>query len=778
MLTDNEISGILSEVRNRLMNNDDGDLTDIRQENLNYYRGELDGTERPGYSQYVTREVMEAIEWALPSLLRAFTSGDKVVMFDPVGPEDEQQSDQETDIVNHYLLKENNGFLTFYEWFKDALMYPNGYAKIYTEDSETSTSQNYKGLTGPQLAQIDQDEELEIVESSTYTRAIPTPQSIAGVELYDVKVRRTVTEPVLRFESIPPEQVLVDNNLASASLDDAEIVCHRQQRSKSWLLEAGYDEGKLEEAGTESDHEWNTERTNRLWSQDESPDAGEDVDASMAKYWLEEWYIKIDCDEDGIAETRKIDTIGGVVFENIEYDYQPIVSLSSIPMSHKHAGMSLADLIKPIQQLSTFFSRGINDNVARINNPRKYVAEGALSDEGLTLDQLLDINSDAILVKQPGMIEPEQHQPVINELLMARQDLEAQSKVRTGVAPELSLKPEVLQQSTAGAFANALQEASQRIEMIARIFAETGVKDAMIKAHRQVKEYQSVSKAMKIRGQWIESNPSDWMDRRNVSVNVGLGFNNKEKQIGVLMQVLGIQKEGMAIGLADPKKIYNTLEQLVEAAGLKSVDRYFNNPTTTPPQQPQVDPMAQVAQAQVRSLDADIQRKGAETQAKIQMDQMAAQAKAQKDMAELQFKGTKEQVDAQLAREKMQLAAANDAQELELKRASTGAEVKLKGAQTMKTAEEARGQDIENDAVESGIQELVEGGGIEELQARADQAEQKVVSISEAKEGPKDIQITRTETGLEGVITDAEGNERRVVVNSTENGMAGTVEGE
>jgi len=124
-------------------------------------------------------------------------------------------------------------------------------------------------------------------------------------------------------------------------------------------------------------------------------------------------------------------------------------------------------------------------------------------------------------------------------------------------------------------------------------------------------------------------------------------------------------------------------------------------------------------------------------------------------------------------------------QRLAIDQATAQADIKLKGAQTMKTAEEARAQDIENDAVESGISDLVEGGGIEEMQARVEQAEQlqsdseqKCIELEAQPHGPKVITVTRTEEGLVGVIVDAEGNERKAVVNSTEDGMIGTVEAE
>lgn len=625
-MNDSELKAHLSKIRKRMINDADSELSSIRQKSLNAYSGEKYGNERDSRSQYVTMEVFEAIEWALPSLLRTFTAGDKIVVFDPVGPEDVAQSEQETDIVNHYILNENDGFLTFYEWFKDALMYPNGYAKIYTEQKEKSVTEYYEGIDAVQLSMVAEGEGVEILEATQ------------NGELFDIKIKVTTEEPVLRFEAIPPEQVLIDNDHNRLSLEGCQAICHKVQRTKSYLLQAGYDPKKLELATAEEDEEWNDERINRLDTEDEYPDGAEDHEANKV-YWLEEWYVHVDYDGDGIAEQRKIDYIGGEIFENVEYDYQPICALSCIPMTHRHSGMSLSDVMRPIQELSTFFRRGINDNIAQIVEPRKYVSEQGLTDDGATLEQLLDGSSNVIVTRAPGMIESEQHQPVIQELMAAHQSLDNEKQVRSGIAPNLSLDPEVLQQSTMGGFTAALQEASQRIEMIARIFAETGVKDAMLKAHRQIKEYQDKAKTIRIRGEWVETNPRDWRDRTNVTVNVGLGFNNKDKQVSVLTQLLTIQKEALGAGIATPSNIYNTLEQLVEAAGLKNVERYFTDPSKQQPQQPpRPDPAMALATAQTQAIQQDVQMKGMKTQADIATDQQKLDAEIENINADTQVK--------------------------------------------------------------------------------------------------------------------------------------------
>jgi len=638
-MTDTELLAVLSRLRGQMLNAEGGELSQNRQDNLDRYLGEPYGNELDGDSKYITREVMEAVEWALPSLLRIFTSGDRVVEYEPVGPDDEELAAQETDVVNHILLKENNGFMTFYQWFKDALMYQNGYAKIYTEEVETVKTERYSGITEQGLVFLSENEGYEIVAVTPEERMVQSPQGMMPVTVYEAECRVTKKCKKLKFEAVPGDQVLTDSDLSSLSMDEARAVCHRTKRSKSWLIQAGYDQDILDLASSSDDDDWGSERVNRFDGQDVFSDDDE-ADESMKMYWLEEWYVFVDYDSDGIAERRKVDVIGGKVFDNIEYDYQPIVALSSIPMSHRHSGLSLVDLVKPIQELATYLQRAINDNIARINKPKKYLSEGGITSDGKTIEQLLD-DSEIVTVRQPGMIEPEQHQPVLNEILAVRQTVIEQTQIRTGVAPNLSLNADVLQQSTADAFGSALNKANERIETIARIFAETGIRDAMLKAHRQIKEHQDIPKTVKIHGKWVESNPADWKERENVTVNVGLGFAGKDQQLASAKMMLDVQT-GMIerqMNFSTPENIFNALEDLVEAAGRKAPERYFTIPEPPPPPEPDPLVMAQVEalKAQVMALMSESQRKDFEAQLKAQQveaERALKQAQAYKTMEE------------------------------------------------------------------------------------------------------------------------------------------------
>ena len=80
-----------------------------------YYREPYPGdAELDGWSQIVTSEVQDTVEWILPELLDVFTTSDEAVVFEPSKQEDVAGAEQATDACNYVFYKQNNGFLTLY----------------------------------------------------------------------------------------------------------------------------------------------------------------------------------------------------------------------------------------------------------------------------------------------------------------------------------------------------------------------------------------------------------------------------------------------------------------------------------------------------------------------------------------------------------------------------------------------------------------------------------------------------------------------------------------
>ncbi|MEJ2124810.1 MAG: hypothetical protein P8Y47_08370 [Alphaproteobacteria bacterium] len=615
------------------INGDDGDVTQVRQNALAEYRGEEYGDERSGYSKVVTREVLEAVEWGLPALMRVFMGGAKAVTFRPSGPDDERQAEHETDAVNYWFYDGNEeftGFMTLYTWLKDMLLNPNGYVTVLLREEEDADSQTFSGLQRPQADALkttvlanDQDAEVEISKSDQ-------------PGFFDVTVNRTVRVQKIEVAPAAPETCIVQHGHNKVDVDSARFSCLREQVTRSELIEMGYSAATLDAVGRDyalsSD-----ELITRMCYVEENPDTtSENSLPSEDLFWRHECFMNIDWDEDGIAERRRIVMVGDQILENEPDDYCPIVAASSIVMGHKHVGMSYAELVSDLQRITTTLVRQLLDNIYRQNVRRTYVNERALLPDNSTMDQMLDGSSEVIEIRGSPheSVMPEVTQPIIGDIAQVLAMFAEKPQLRTGVAPQLTLDPNVLKESTMGAFVGAMEQASQRLELLARLFAETGLKKVFQKIHHLLRNHFTGKQQVKINERWVEVNPSSWKKRSNMGVKVGIGFANNQALVALLTTILQIQREAMPAGLADQRKIFATLTRLIEAANMGHAGTYFNDPNEQgwKPPEPQPDAQMIVAQAQAKSLAADAKRRDAELKHKIEMDK--AKLAADREAAE------------------------------------------------------------------------------------------------------------------------------------------------
>jgi len=142
-----------------------------RSQAMAYYQGDMsqDMPAQDGRSKAVSTDVSDAIEGLMPNLMDIFAGSDEVVRFEPVGPEDEEAAQQETDYVNHVFMQQNPGFMVLYSFIKDALLSKTGVVKIWWEEREEEERETYYDLSEDQFALLVQqvaesDGQMKIVE--------------------------------------------------------------------------------------------------------------------------------------------------------------------------------------------------------------------------------------------------------------------------------------------------------------------------------------------------------------------------------------------------------------------------------------------------------------------------------------------------------------------------------------------------------------------------------------------------------------------------------------
>lgn len=722
MMSEEELVRIISEKLERALNAADGGISQRRRDMLDRYLGARDGTERAGYSSFTTREVLEAVEWAMPALMRIFTGGDKYVVFDAVGEEDEAAAEQETDVVNHLVQKSNGGegFLALYSFIKDALINPTAYAKVWVDKQKRSTVRKVASMTEQDLAMLAQREDVEILEQDSSTIQVPITDPMSGltnmadVEVFDVRYKQTDERPRLRIMSLPGEEVLVDDEFTEMDLDRAYFKAHRARKTFSELVRMGIDPDELNAVGSgvEDDAQWNDERTHRLFYEDEHPDDEEnELDETMRTFWVHEVFMDVDYDEDGIAERRTILMIGRHVFENEEEDYQPLISMASSVVPHKHTGLSLAEMVEDLQRLLTTLTRQLLDNTYKTNTNRKFFSEDSLLDTGETMDAMLDPQSEYVPVRGDvrAAVVPENPINIQGEILPVIQHSESKVSMRTGVAPENNVDPNVLQQSTYGAFMGAMEKAGERIEMIARVMAETGIKQVFRKVHVLCRTHPDIAQTVKLRGEWVSIDPMSWQERTDMTASVGLGVVDKQQMTNMLISLLEIQKEALAMGLAGPEQIYNALEKLVEGTGMGQASQFFMDPTSPDwqPPQPEPDPQAQLYEAQAQAVLMEQERKQGEAQVNAQIETSKQGLEQEKSAHEIEQKGVDTNIKwAELAIKRHELKIKErelDLREMEMSKMgadvdNTDADTELKGAQVIKTLADADASEAKAEA--------------------------------------------------------------------------------
>ena len=86
-------------------------LSHERTDAMDYYLGDMarDMPAPEGRSRAVSTDVADTSEGLMPSLMEIFCTGDEVMRFEPVGPEDVAAAEQETDYVNHVFMQANPG---------------------------------------------------------------------------------------------------------------------------------------------------------------------------------------------------------------------------------------------------------------------------------------------------------------------------------------------------------------------------------------------------------------------------------------------------------------------------------------------------------------------------------------------------------------------------------------------------------------------------------------------------------------------------------------------
>jgi len=640
-----------------------GELVARRKKSLEYYLGMPLGNEQEGRSQVVSNDVLDTVESLMPSLMRIFTAGDNVFNCEGTGPEDDEMARQCSDYLNYIFYKENNGFLSLYSAFKDALIQKNGILKVYWDDSAKTEREEYVRLTDDEFNDLVANPEVKVKNHTEYEEPITDDQGkeLDKVTLHDVVIYRTKLYGQVRIEPVPPEEFLISRR--SKDINSASFVCHRTTKTRSELVEMGYDKDLVEGLPSGDADFFSEDKFVRHQDVDFSHGLT-DGDKSTNDILIYECYIRMDVNEDGKSELLKITTAGTAaskMLDMVEVDTFPFISITPVIMPHRFHGRSISELVEDIQLIKSTVMRQMLDNMYLTNNNRVAIQDGQVS-----MDDLLTNRPGGIVrTKQPpqNVMMPIPAQPITEQATTMLGYLDSVKETRTGITRQSQGLDSNTLNKTATGQNQILTQSQMRMELIARIFAETGIKDLALKIFELVCKYQQKEKIVRIRGKYIPMRPYEWKDRVNVTVQVGLGTGSKEQQLILLNAILERQMQAINLQqnvhgpMVNLRNIYNSLKKLIENAGLNGIEPFFMDPDVGAAQMPELPPKPPTEFEKV-------------TLAQVQGENQRAQLNANVTLKEIEGRMRQQLLDFEIKIKELELKYGSKIDELELKRRS------------------------------------------------------------------------------------------------------------
>ena len=522
-------------------------------------------------SSLVSTDVADTIEWALPSLMKVFTGSDEVITVAGVTEEDDQNAEVMQSLLVYQLQRQNKFFPILYNWMKDALITGMGIIKCYWERTEGYT---------PETAQLNADA-LKLLAQ--------TGVEITSVEGPDVMGDFTVTwnSPYYIKNSPKLENILVSEFLYSPdakNLEDANFVAHRKKVTMSHLRQK---EREGIYANVDMVHpdngpvSWITDQVEDVIGDHYTPLHNNQQDKAREEVTIYECYTKIDFNNDGILEDMII-TIAGDVILRAEPNYMgrhPFFSISPTKDPHRiWVKRSYAELIGELQDMKVALTRQIVQNIALTNDPKMILAEDSINISDY-------IEGRKVIRKKPGssMGDVAMAMPV-NQLspqtFQFLEYLEGQKENRTGITRyNQGLDANSLNKTATGISA-ILGQSAQRLELVARMFAETGISELfrfMVSLNQKFVDQETV---VRLTNKQLRISPDDLSGNFDLVVNAGISIATKESTIMTLQTMLTalMQTQAAGIPIVTPQNIYNLFKKWIESAGFKNYNDYVTDP--------------------------------------------------------------------------------------------------------------------------------------------------------------------------------------------------------
>ena len=530
-------------------------------------------------SDYVSKDVANSVEWAMPSLMNVFTGGSSVVSIIPHGSgTTEEAAEINQKLLDFQLQTLNNSSILFYRWFKDALIAALGIVKAWWHEDSRTEKKTLTLMPQEYMALV---QDLQAPgHGNARILSVRYLEDGSGLIQVDLSIEFSYRS-YPKIAPVPPWECLY--NPKCLDIHESPFVCHRREVTVDYLRKRARN-GEFDPAATAEAIRLAAEEeiSDNILKQEIQADLSmyEEPDktgTAAAKTVLYEAYLDYDINGDGLLEPIVVTLCNGQVLrvEENTFGAKPFFGLSPMIEPYQPDGKSYADIIEDIQTAKTAMMRQVLLNVAQSNDPRLFVKDGM----GVNISDIL-ANKSIIRVKDINAVKPVEIKPLAPWTFNVLEMLEVDKENRTGVTRYSQGLDSSSLNSTATGIMKIMEASQQRLALIARLFAETGVRNLfrfMVGLNQRFIKQEQV---IRVAGKMLRIMPDDLQGEFDFVVEPTALVGGKEQQIAAMKEAINMAPVLLKLGYMSQRGFYNLVTRYYEALGLKGVEKYIDNEPT------------------------------------------------------------------------------------------------------------------------------------------------------------------------------------------------------
>ncbi len=622
-LSDNNIVTLVDNQVGSSIGYADSELSTERAKIIDYYNGALPKPAHDGNSKYVSLDVWDAVESLKAALLETFSSGTRTVKFAPQNEDDVELAKMCTEYTDYVVHRQNDSFKVFSTCIHDSLIARAGVVKVFWETSSETDYEEFEDITESELDMLLAQDNVELVDSEV---------DDIGLTSGTIGIERDTSQVII--ENVAPEEFLIESQ--AKSLETVTFCAHRTKKTLSELRLEGYSEKLIDKIGdhTDVDFETDPEVLARFDNIGNFRNGSSDHQDQVRSVMVYEAYILLDVEGTGIAELYKVIKAGNVLLEKEKVSRKPFVTFVPLPTPHSFYGNNFADKVVATQNARTVLTRSILDHAMITNNPRYTVVKGSLSNPRELIDNRL---GGIVNTTRPDAIAPMLQAPLNPFIFQTIKLLEEDLEDTTGVSKmSQGLNKDAISKQNSAAMVEQLATMSQqRQKIIARNFAAQFMKPLFHMVYDLVCEEETQERMVELSGSYVECDPRKWKEKRDVSIELHLGYGEQEKEATKYLNVhtMLTNDPNLSVMYQQPNQ-YELAKKIMELSGVKEVSAYLTNPENIEPPQPDKNAEMQMQMAQ-KQLELQ-ERQTALAEMKAEMDMKISQMKIELEKSKVE----------------------------------------------------------------------------------------------------------------------------------------------